>query len=311
MDKKRKIHFTGIANPVVPELAIALLQAGCGVTASAAKTDSDLARNRLIEFGLTPSSGWSPDNVHPGLDTLVIGPEVEKDNPELLKAQDLNITVCSYPEFIYEEWCKNKHRIVVTGSHGKTMITLLILHILNYHKRKFDYIVAKPVPGLKHSLRISDAPLIIIEGEDGIASTLDPTAIFLKYRHHIGVLSGIEWAASSSYPTKESYTRQFSLFESTTPKGGVLIYFDLEPVVTVLQKVNQPDILYIPYKTHPSTIEGGQEYLVESSAEKHLLKLTGKHNLQNISAAKETVKRLGITSAMFYEAIQTFGGATD
>lgn len=309
MDKKRKIHFTGIGNPVVQELAIALLLAGHEVTASEAKASDDQARKRLLEFGLILRPDWSPDNVRQDLNDLVLGPEVGKDNPELLRALELKVAVCSYPEFIYEE-CKNKHRIVITGSHGKTMVTLLILHILNYHNRKFDYVVAKQVPGLTYSVRISDAPVVIIEGQDGLASILDPATIFLKYKHHIGVISGIEWSQSVAYPTKEEYTRQFSLFESSTPKGGVLIYFDLEPVVTALSKVHQQDVLYIPYKTHPTTIEGGQEFLVESSSEKHSLKLTGKHNLQNISAAKETVKKLGITSAMFYDAVQTFGGTT-
>ncbi len=305
MAKKRKIHFTGIGNHVVQELAIALFLAGHEVTASEGEAIDDLARKRLLQFGLIPSPDWSPDNMHHDLGTLVVGPEVGKDNPELLRAMELKVAVCSYPEFIYEV-CKHKHRIVITGSHGKTLITLLILHVLTYHNRKFDYVVAKQVPGLTHSVRISDAPMAIIEGQDGLASVLDPATIFLKYKHHIGVISGIEWPPSAAYPTKEEYTRQFNLFEASTPKGGVLIYFDLEPVVTALSKVHQQDVLYIPYKTHPTTVEGGKEYLAESSSEKHSLELTGKHNLQNISAAKETVRKLGITSAMFYEAVQTF-----
>ena len=291
------------------ELAIALKQAGHDISGSEAGITEELVKNKLRESGLLPEPGMFPDKVRKDLDCLVISPGITKDNPELHRALELNVPIRSCPEFIYEE-CRNKHRIVIAGSYGKTMITLLVLHVLNYHNRKFDYVVAKQVPGLNHSIHLSDAPVVVIEGQDGLASTLDPTTIFLKYQHHIGVISGIEWSASSTYPTKEAYTRQFSLFESSTPKGGVLIYFDLEPVVTALSKVHQPDVLYIPYKTHASTFEGGQEYLLESSTEKHPLKLTGKHNLQNISAAKETVKKLGITSAMFYEAIQSFAGTT-
>ncbi len=306
MDKKKRIHFTGIGDPVMQALAIVLKEAGHNITGSEEILEDDLKRNRLKELGLLPGLGWFPDRVQANLDALIIGPGITSDNPELQRAVDIKIPITSYSAYIYEE-CKNKHRVVVTGSHGKTMITLLILHVLNFHKRKFDYVVAKEVPGLDHQIRISDAPLIIIEGQDGLASVLDSTTIFLKYKHHVGVISGIEWSQSEAFPSKEKYTHQFSLFESCTPKGGVLIYFDLEPVVTALSKVHQQDVLYIPYKTHPSTFEGGQEYLIESSSEKHPLKLTGKHNLQNISAAKETVKKLGITSSMFYEAIQTFG----
>ena len=309
MDKKRNIHFSGIGDVVMCELAIAMKQAGHQVSTSELSAPGSLLNENLQEAGLLPSPGWNPDKVTKSLDALIISPTIKRDNPELNRALELNIPVFSYAEFI-QDVCKDKHRVVVTGSYGKTMVTVLILHVLTFHNRKVDFVVAKEIPGLKHSIRLSDAPLVIIEGQDALASTLDPTAIFLKYKHHIGLISGVEWIQSADYPTKAEYTKQFSQFETSTPKGGVLIYFDLEPVVTVLAKVNLPDILYIPYKTHASSNEGGQEFLVESSTEKHPLKLTGKHNLQNISAAKEAVKRLGITSSMFYEAIQSFGGKT-
>lgn len=309
MDKKGKIHFTGISSPVMFDLAIALKSAGYDVSGSdAAVTDAN-AKDKLLENGLLPTPGWQPDKLKSDHVAVIIGPSVSGDNPEIHRALELKVPVHSYAEYIYQV-CRNKHRVVVTGSHGKTMITLLILHVLRYHNRKFDFVLAKQVPGVKNTVQLTDAPLVIIEGQDGLASTLDPTTIFLKYNHHIGVISGIEWSPSTAFPSKAEYTRQFSLFESNTPKGGVLIYFDLEPVVTALAKVNQPDVLYIPYKTHATTYDGGKEYLVESSTERHPFKLTGKHNLQNISAAKETLKKLGITTAMFYEAIQSFGGET-
>ena len=149
--------------------------------------------------------------------------------------------------------------------------------------------------------------LVVIEGGDFMASALDPTPAFLKYRHHIGVISGIEWQESPAFPTKEEYTKQFTLFESATPKGGTLIYFDLEPVIAALGKVNQADVQYIAYKTHLGQTEDGKEFLLSSAKEKYALKITGKHNFQNISAAKEVLKKIGISSEMFYQAIPSFG----
>ncbi|MBL7852369.1 MAG: hypothetical protein JNN04_15805 [Cyclobacteriaceae bacterium] len=307
MAKKKKIHFTGIGSPVIYDLAIALLQRGYEVTGSAGSPPEEMANLRLAEFNLTPPIGWRPELLTPNLDAVIIAPQVPRDNPELHRALELKIPVFSYPEYIYEE-CSNKHRIVVTGSSGKTMIALLIMHVLHYHNRSFDYVLSKPIPGIKDSIRLTDAPLVIIEGQDGKASCLDPTTIFLKYQHHIGVISGIEWSGSPDYPTKNEYTQQFTRFETSTPKGGVLIYFDLEPVLAAISKEHQPDVLYIPYKTHPSQFEGGQEFLLESSTERHPVRLSGKHNMQNISAAKETLKKLGVTSSMFYEALRHFGG---
>lgn len=301
-----RIHFIGIGDPVMSDLAIALKTAGHSVTASEGGSMDDLVHDKLQEFQLLPPIGWQTERVNALLNRVIISPAVALDNPELKQAQALKLPVLSYAEFIRQE-SVNKHRIVVTGSYGKTMITLLILHVLNHHKRSFDYLLGRPVPGVKHSVRLSDAPVIVIEGQDGLASALDPTPMFLKYQHHIGVISGIEWSESAAFRTKEDYTKQFSLFERATPKGGVLIYFDLEPVVRVLG-ANQPDVMYIGYKTHPTQSDNGQEYLVESSNERHPIKLSGKLNMQNISAAKETVKKLGITTPMFYEAIQRFGG---
>lgn len=307
MAAKKKIHLTGITSPVLFDLAIALQQKGYEVSGSFEGTPDELAKERLQEHHLLPAPGWHPDGVTSAVDALILAPQVSRDNPELARAQELKVPVFSYPDFIYQE-SLNKHRVVITGSSGKTMIALLVMHVLHYHHRSFDYLLSKPVPGVKDSVKLTDAPLIIIEGQDGISSCLDATTIFLKYRHHIGIVSGIEWSGSPVY-TKDDYTAQFSRFEAATPKGGVLIYFDLEPVLTALTK-NQPDVLYIPYKTHPSQTDGGQEFLVESSSERHPVKLSGKHNMQNISAAKETLKKLGITSSMFYEALRHFGGNT-
>ena len=130
----------------------------------------------------------------------------------------------------------------------------------------------------------------------------------LKYQHHIGVISGIEWQKSDTYPTKEEYTRQFGLFGKETPKGGTMIYFELDPVVAVLSGVNQPDVTLVPYKTHPSDYDSSQEYIITDDKKRVPVKITGKHNLQSISAAKEVLKKIGVTSEMFYEAIPSFEG---
>lgn len=309
MVTKKKIHFTGIGSPVMFDLAITLRQKGYEITGSSEGPLEDLARERLLEHHLAPEPGWHPDLLTPSLDAVILSPQISRDNPELHRALELKIPVLSYPEFMLQE-CINKHRIVITGSSGKTMIALIIIHVLHYHNRSFDYVLSKPVPGIKDPIHLTDAPVVIIEGLDGKSSCLDPTTIFLKYQHHIGVISGIEWSGSPDYASKEEYTQQFTRFESATPKGGVLIYFDLEPVLAALSKEHQADVLYIPYKTHPSQWEGGQEFLVESDSERHPVMLSGKHNMQNISAAKETLKKLGVTSPMFYEALRHFGGNT-
>ena len=305
MSRKRTFHFTGIDSPVMFDLAVAMKLAGHEVSGSSNPGLEATVQDKLTQHGLLPDGSWHPERLSPDVDALILAPSIPKDNSEVQKAQELKIPVFSYPEFIQLQ-CLNKHRVVVTGSPGKTMIVLFILHVLRYHNRPVDYVMSHPIQELGDSVKITDAPVVIIDAQDGLASSVDPTAIFLKYNHHIGIISGVEWF--SSHTSKEEFAKQISLFEKATPKGGVLIYFDLEPVVAVLGKEHLSDVLYIPYKTHPSLQDGGKEYLMESSTEKHPVKLSGKHNMQCLSAAKETLKKLGITTPMFYEAIEKYNG---
>lgn len=308
MVQSKKFHFIAIGEKVMHDLAIALRQAGHTVTGSDEEIGEG-AKAKLLRHNLLPeSAGWFPEKIYEG-QSAIIGMKVKRDNPELKKALDLNLKIFSFPDFIYQH-SKDKQRLVVAGSSGKTMITLLIMHVLNFHKRKFDYLVGTQVMALENSVRLSNAPLIIIEGQDLMASVLDPTPAFLKYHHHIGVISGIEWQESETYPTKDDYTKQYGRFEAATPKGGILVYFDLGPVIAALSKMDRSDVSYIPFKTHPSTYENGHEFLVTSEKGLQPVKITGKHNLQNISAAKEALKKIGVNADLFYQAIPSFEGTS-
>lgn len=289
------------------DLAIGLKMAGHEVSCSS-EDFSEEAKAKLLKYNLLPEKmGWSPDKVHEGLQAVIIDTQTSIDNSELQRAMTLKVPIHSFPDYIYR-LSMDKQRLVVAGGHGKTMITGMILHVLNFHKRKFDYVASAKVMGLENQVRLSDAPIIIIEGQDAMASPLDLTPVFLRYHHHIGVISGIEWQASATYPTWNDYIKQFGLFSAATPKGGVLVYFELDPVLATLSNKDLPDVLLVPYKTHTSTNESGQELLLTSDKERVQLKITGKYNLQNISAAKEALKRIGITSDMFYQAIPSFEG---
>lgn len=292
----------------MPDLANALKEAGHTITGSDEEIN-DNSKAKLLKNSLLPNhKGWSTEIIKGNLDEVIIGTDVKVDNPELMMAQQLKVPIYSLPDFIYRQ-SSDKQRVVIAGTYSKTLIAGLIIHVLHFHRRKFDYVIGAQISGWENQVKLSDAPLIIIEGQDVMSSVLDPIPTFLKYRHHIGVISGIEWQVSESYPTKEEYVRQFSLFGAATPKGGVLVYLELDPVVAVLSTtIGRPDVLLVPYKTHASTNEGGQEFLITLNKERLPLKITGKHNFQNISAAQEALKRIGITSEMFYEAVTSFGG---
>ncbi|HMP99119.1 MAG TPA: Mur ligase family protein [Cyclobacteriaceae bacterium] len=304
-----KIHFIAIGGSVMHNLAIALKEAGYAVSGS----DDEIfepSRSRLAEAGLLPESqGWRPEKIDSSINLVILGMHAKIDNPELLKAQELQIPILSFPDFILQH-AANKHRIVIAGSHGKTTITAMIIHVLDFYKKPFDYVIGARVGKMKKTVRLSNAPIIIIEGDEYLSSALDPTPKFIRYKHHIGVISGISWDHANVYPTEDDYVKQFDVFADATPKAGALIYCEEDAMATVIGGKERTDVISVPYRSHPYQEENGKAYLIDDNKINVPLKIFGKHNMQNISAAKEVLKKIGITNEQFYHAIQHFEGAS-
>jgi UDP-N-acetylmuramate: L-alanyl-gamma-D-glutamyl-meso-diaminopimelate ligase len=306
LEKARNIHFIGLEDPLLCDLAIALLEVGNQVTGSYEQLNTTRSA-KLLKYNLLPSAaGWFPEKITKEKNEIVISSLVRPDNPELKRAQELKLDIYSIPDIIYRH-SLGKQRLVVIGNYGKTTIVSLMAHVLSYHHRKFDVVSGVETAG-NDLVKLSDAPVIIIEGQDVMSSCLDSTPQFLKYHHHVGVISGIEWQQSPEYPTREAYTRQYGLFVAATPKSGVLIYVEFDPVIAVISKISLTDVFAVPYKAHPSTFSEGKEFLLTHGNQQVAMKISGKHNLQYISAAQEALKKIGITAEMFYQAIPSFEG---
>lgn len=308
-EKKQRIHFIAIAGSVMHNLAIALKQAGHQVTGS----DDEIyepARTALAKHGVLPEKeGWHPERITPSLDVVMLGMHAQKDNPELVKAQKLGLKIYSFPDYIYEQ-SRDKQRIVIAGSHGKTTITAIIIHVLNACKRKFDYVIGARVKGIEQTVKLSDAPVIIIEGDEYLSSALDPTPKFLRYHHHIGLISGIAWDHANVFPSEEDYVKQFDLFADQTPKGGTLIYCDQDAMAIIIGKKERADVAAISYKSHPHTSDNDGHFALIFNKERYPIKIFGSHNFQNINGAKEVLKKIGVTNEQFYKAITSFEGAS-
>ncbi|MDH4090042.1 MAG: Mur ligase family protein [Cyclobacteriaceae bacterium] len=306
--EKQRIHFIAIGGSVMHNLAIALKEAGHDVTGSDDEIQNP-SRSRLESHGLMPDKvGWRPDVITGDLDAVILGMHARKDNPELLKAQDLGLKIFSFPEYIYEH-AKDKQRIVIAGSHGKTTITAIAVHVLNYFNRKFDYVIGARVKGIENTVKLSDAPIIVIEGDEYLSSALDPTSKFLRYKHHIGLISGISWDHANVFHAEEEYVKQFDLFADETPKGGTLIYCEQDSLALIIGKKERSDVHAIPYRSHPHTGDKNGQFYLTNGNEKYPIKIFGAHNFQNISGAKEILKKVGIQAEMFYEALSSFEGA--
>ncbi|HCQ30341.1 MAG TPA: peptidoglycan synthetase [Flavobacteriales bacterium] len=305
-----RIHFIAIGGAAMHNLALALHNNGHTVTGS----DDEIfepSKSRLQKAGLLPEKeGWFPEKITNDIDVVILGMHAHPDNPELLQAQKLNIPVYSYPEFIARQSI-NKKRVVIGGSHGKSTTTSMILHVLKSLNKKFDYLVGAQIEGFDTMVKLSDAPLIILEGDEYLSSPIDRRPKFLWYKPHVAVLTGVAWDHINVFPTFEEYTEQFKKFVQTVEPNGVVNYYKNDDVLAeICQPKTNPDIRYQPYDTHPYEIIGNKTYLLRNDdGSKMPLQIFGDHNLQNLQAAYFVCKELEISDDDFYQSIQSFKGA--
>ncbi len=302
-----RVHFIAIGGAAMHNLAIALKINGFEVTGSD-DLIAEPSKSRLLNYGLLPSQiGWDANCITPKIDAIILGMHARIDNPELLKAQELGIKIYSYPDYIYQQSI-NKTRIVVGGSHGKTTITSMILHVLNHFKKDFDYLVGAQIDGFDNMVKLSDAPIIVIEGDEYLASPIERRPKFQIYKPHVAIISGIAWDHINVFPTFDNYVKQFDLFIDTIAQNGTLIYCAEDKVVDDLVKAKETNLKLLPYTTPSFEIIDGQTFLV-NDVEKTSLQIFGRHNLLNLNAAKLACNQVGIIDVDFYEAIKTFTGA--
>ena len=246
----KQYHFIAIGGAVMHNLALALLEKGYQVTGS----DDEIyepSKTRLQNAGILPDSqGWFPEKIHTQLDGILLGMHARIDNPELIRAQELGIPVYSFPEFIFNQ-SQNKKRVVIAGSHGKTSITSMILHVLKDQGMDFDYLVGAQIEGFDLMVRLSDAPIIVIEGDEYLTSPLDRTPKFFHYQHDILLVSGIAWDHFNVFPDFEDYKNQFAMLMNRTPTTGSLIYCSADPLVKEAAEKSPCLGEKIGYQAHP------------------------------------------------------------
>ncbi|TDG36917.1 peptidoglycan synthetase [Pedobacter changchengzhani] len=302
-----RIHFIAIGGSAMHNLAIALYKKGFEVSGSD-DVVFEPAKSRLDKYGLLPATmGWDESRISTVLDAVILGMHARIDNPELLKAQELGVKIYSYPEYIYEQ-SKDKLRVVIGGSHGKTTITSMILHVLNYCKRDFDYLVGAQLAGFETMVKVTDeAPIMIIEGDEYLASPIDRRPKFHLYKANIAVISGIAWDHINVFPTYADYTHQFDKFINTIESGGTLIYCEADADLKEIVDASKATVHKIAYGIPAHRIESGITYLLPANTP---LQIFGDHNLMNLNAAKLVCSQLSIHADDFDLAIASFTGAS-
>jgi len=303
------IHFIAIGGSAMHNLAIALHNKGYHVTGSD-DTIHDPSRSRLERKGLLPEAfGWFPEKITQDIEVIILGMHAKKDNPELLKAQDMGLKIYSYPEFLYEQ-SKDKTRVVIGGSHGKTTITSMILHVLAYHDMEVDYMVGAQLEGFETMVHLTtENEFMVLEGDEYLSSPIDRRPKFHLYKPNIALLSGIAWDHINVFPTFEGYIEQFRIFTDSLTNGGIMVYNEEDAIVKEVVESSTHPIKKYPYSTPSYEIEDGIT-AIDTPDGMMPLEIFGDHNLQNLAGAKWICQHMGIDEDDFYEAIASFKGAS-
>ncbi len=303
------LHFIAIGGAIMHQLAIALHKKGYTITGSDDEINNP-AKSNLEKEGLLPEkNGWYPEKINQSIDGIILGMHAKEDNPELNAAQELGIPIYSFPEYMYQV-TKDKKRVVIAGSHGKTTTTSMIMHVLRAVGLDFDYLVGAKVEGFENSVRITDAPVIILEGDEYPASIIEKRPKIHFYHPHISVLTGISWDHVNVFPTYENYKEQFAIFLKMLAQDSVLIYSAEDSEVVKLTEQDARHLQQIPYVAPNYKIHNG-DVVIETSEGNFALQIFGAHNLQNMEAAHKVCQQLGVSDKDFYNAITTFSGAAN
>jgi UDP-N-acetylmuramate: L-alanyl-gamma-D-glutamyl-meso-diaminopimelate ligase len=304
-----RVHFIAIGGAVMHNLAIALRLKGYTVTGS----DDEIfepARSHLALYGLLPQKyGWHPEKITSDIDTVILGMHAKADNPELLKSIETGKKIMSFPEFLYEQ-TKDKKRIVVAGSHGKTTTTAMIMHVFKTLGVKFDFMVGSSISGYETMVSLSDdSKIAVLEGDEYLTSPIDRRPKFHLYMPDIAVLNGIAWDHMNVFPTFENYVEQFRIFVDKITDEGSLVYYADDPEVKKIAEAATGNIKKIPYRIH-GHFQNKTGFYAATCSRTVPLKIFGEHNMQNLSAAKEACLAAGVSEDGFYDAIQSFEGTS-
>ena len=305
-----RIHFIAIGGSAMHNLAIALKLKGYEISGSD-DVLNDPSKSRLDKYDILPKAeGWFSDKITNDIDAVVLGMHAKNDNPELIKSKELGLQIFSYPEFIYN-LSKDKIRIVIGGSHGKTSITSIILHALKFNNIETDYMVGAQLDGFEVMVKLSkSSKFIVLEGDEYLSSAIDPRPKFHLYKPHIALVSGIAWDHINVFKTFKDYKMQFEIFIDSILERGSLVYNSLDQELKKIVKLTRNNIDLIPYSAPKYKIIDGVSY-INHDDNLHKLQIFGKHNLENISGAHHICNLMGVSNQGFYNSLKSFKGASN
>jgi UDP-N-acetylmuramate: L-alanyl-gamma-D-glutamyl-meso-diaminopimelate ligase len=318
------IHFVGVCGTAMASVAAMCRELGHAVTGSDENVYPPMS-TFLESRGIRIISGYRESNLdhNPGL--IVIGNAMKRGNPEIERALDERLNICSLPELVRDCFIRGKHSVVVAGTHGKTTTTSLLAWVMDAAGLEPGFLIGgipnnfgcgaraalqpphlNPLPrgrGRGDSLSLSKregqgegfpsrAQFFIVEGDEYDTAFFDKRSKFVHYLPDTVVLNNIEFDHADIFRDLTAVKRAFRQLVAIVPRRGLIIANGDDANVREI-------VAEAPCRVR---------FFTRADAAGFTLPLAGEHNERNAAAVIVCAAELGLTREQIQRGFSTFTG---
>ncbi|MCQ2530492.1 MAG: UDP-N-acetylmuramate--L-alanine ligase [Lachnospiraceae bacterium] len=309
-EQKQHIHFIGIGGISMSALAHILLARGFQVTGSDSK-ESDLTKE-LASLGAVIYIGQSKDNISKDIDLIVYTAAISKENPELVRAQELGIEAMTRADFLGLLMKNYETAICVSGTHGKTTTTSLISQILIDAETDPTVMVGGILPAIGGNIRIGKSGNFITEA-------CEYTNSFLSFFPTTEIILNVQADHLDFFKDLDDIRASFKRYTRLLPDDGVLVINGDIDNLSYFTDGLKCRILTFSLKGNGDFTAANISYNETACAEFDVLYkgenithckllLPGEHNIYNALAAFACVYSLGLPLEKAADSIGSFTG---
>lgn len=316
MTTPQHIHFIGIGGTGMGALAGLCHQAGHTVTGTDGPIYPPMS-TYLASLGIKIFEGYDPSHLDPAADLVVIGNVIRRENPEAQEALHKKLKYISMPDAITDLFLKDRHSVVITGTHGKTTMASIMAWLLEHAGRNPSFMIGGIPLNFGSGARLGTGEEFVLEGDEYDTAFFDKTPKFLHYQARSAILGAVEFDHADIYRDLNHVMQAFGLFVKTLPQNGVLVaYTDHPNTRKLLQQATGKVVTYgialdADYQLDSLSADatGAHFNIIHDHLAHHFdSPLYGEHNALNTIAAVALAHELGIPWDVLQDGVRTFQG---
>jgi UDP-N-acetylmuramate: L-alanyl-gamma-D-glutamyl-meso-diaminopimelate ligase len=311
------VYLIGICGTGMGALAGLFKQAGYDVSGADDGVYPPMSTH-LAEQGIPVLEGYDPNHLDPPPDLTVVGNACTPTHPEATYAREKRLVQQSFPEALAHCFLTDDRRpLVITGTHGKTTTTGLLIHLLQHAGLAPGFLVGGVPQDQNGSYALgTDAPFVI-EGDEYDSAYFDKRPKFMHYRPQRAVVTSVEFDHADIFEDETDYRRAFEQFVGLLDADGLLALCGDEPAVRALADYTEAtvrtyglDAANDVHVTDLTTTADGQHFTLHLDGKEVdvTVPMHGHYNVQNALAASVLAHSEGIPVAQIAEGLATFKG---